>query len=72
MVISAEHEDKFSEFQGNFSIGAHRFIISRPADVSLLIDLAETLTGPDGALAGLIDVERVAATGASRGAAAVR
>ncbi len=41
--------------------------IYRPADVLRLIDYAETLTTDDGALAGMIDTDRIAVTGHSFG-----
>ncbi len=41
--------------------------IYRPADVLRLIDYTETLTADDGALAGVIDTERIAVTGHSFG-----
>lgn len=68
VVISGEHEDNFDVFQGDFSIDHHRFLISRPVDISLFIDFAETLTAADGAMESLIDLDRVAVTGMSRGA----
>lgn len=40
---------------------------SRPLDFQRMIDLAEQLTAPGGQLAGMIDTERIAATGISSG-----
>lgn len=44
-------------------------LVLRPQDVSRTLDYAETLTGPEGALAGVIDTDRVAAIGISYGGA---
>ncbi|NDJ75956.1 MAG: hypothetical protein GYB65_06830 [Chloroflexi bacterium] len=44
-------------------------LVLRPADVSHTLDYAEMLTGSDGALAGVIDTDRVAAIGMSYGGA---
>lgn len=67
VVISGQHEDTMAVFQGDFSIDHHRFLISRPGDITRFIDFAETLTGMGGDLEGLIDLDRVAVTGMSRG-----
>lgn len=71
VVISSDTEDNFGVFAGDYGIDAHRFLISRPKDASRLLDFAETLAADDGALAGMIDMERVAATGMSRGGSTV-
>lgn len=44
-------------------------LVLRPRDITQALDYAEVLTGPDGALAGLIDMDHVAAVGLSYGGA---
>lgn len=57
LAVDAEDNNATSELPYNASL------ISRPADVTRLIDYATVLTAPGGALAGVIDVERVAVVG---------
>ncbi len=44
-------------------------LVLRPHDITRTLDYAEALTGPEGALAGMIDMDRVAAVGLSYGGA---
>ncbi len=55
-LVNVEEEDAF--------VRAH---VSRPKDITRWINYAETLTAESGALAGLIDTERVAVSGDSSG-----
>ncbi|MCC7205917.1 MAG: hypothetical protein IT323_01335 [Anaerolineae bacterium] len=59
VVLATDHEDHARMD----SMDYERSVFSRPKDVSRLIDYAATLTAADGALAGLIDLEKVAAVG---------
>lgn len=44
-------------------------LVLRPHDITRALDYAEVLTGPEGALAGVIDTDRVATVGLSYGGA---
>jgi len=77
VVMAMQHSDTL---RGSFLASteeeqvavAQRMIDSlgqRPRDITQALDYAEVLTGPGGALAGLIDVDRVAAVGLSYGGA---
>lgn len=65
VVIAGDHQDNWGTLTGE----SHREnFVRRPQEVTREIDFAATLTAADGALAGLIDLERVAVTGHSFGA----
>ncbi|NDJ77128.1 MAG: hypothetical protein GYB65_12810 [Chloroflexi bacterium] len=70
VVITSDMEDNLGVFPGDYDTNSHRFLISRPQDASRLIDFAEVLAADDGALAGVIDLERVGISGMSRGGTA--
>jgi predicted dienelactone hydrolase len=56
-------EDAFAEFvEATFES-----MVMRPMDISQTIDYAEALTGPDGAMAGVIDMEHIGVIGYSFG-----
>lgn len=63
VVIAADHEDNWGTFPNEFSSS----VVSRPADLRRTLDYADALTATGGELAGLIDMERVAAGGYSLG-----
>lgn len=77
VVMAMQHSDSFrgsllaSTEEEQVAV-AQRMIdslVQRPRDITQALDYAEVLTGPEGALAGLIDVDRVAAVGLSYGGA---
>jgi predicted dienelactone hydrolase len=63
VVLAPEHNETFDQSLGGF----WKALIDRPADVRRTIDFAQTLTRPDGTLAGLIDMQKIAAVGHSYG-----
>ncbi len=62
VVIATDHEDA----PPISSMTAH-YELSRQWDISLLIDFAVELATPEGALAGMVDAERIGVTGYSAG-----
>lgn len=63
VVIAPDHEDNWGNLGGSTLASE----ISRSADLRRTLDFAEELTAPGGPLAGLIDMEHVAAAGYSFG-----
>ncbi len=63
VVMATDHEDNW----GTLFEPTYRTEVSRPRDMSRMIDLAEQLTASGDILAGLIDTEHVAAIGFSMG-----
>lgn len=63
VVVAGNHEDNW----GTFPAPNITSDISRPADVSAWIDFAEKQTAAGGALAGVIDIARIAVGGHSYG-----
>ncbi|MBZ0281958.1 MAG: hypothetical protein K8L97_14550 [Anaerolineae bacterium] len=63
VVIGPDHQ----EFTDETSSDLVRTTVDRPYAITHTIDYAATLTAPDGALAGLIDMERIAVAGQSYG-----
>jgi predicted dienelactone hydrolase len=63
VVIGPNHQ----EFTDETSSDLVRTTVDRPLAITHTIDYAATLTAPDGALAGLIDMERIAVAGQSYG-----
>lgn len=63
VVLAPEHNERYDS---NFS-DVWRASIDRPRDIKQTLDYAEQLTAPDGALAGLIDMQHVAVVGHSYG-----
>ena len=59
VVMATDHEDNF----GTLGEPTPLMEVSRPRDMSRMIDLAEALTATGGEMAGSIDTERVAAAG---------
>ena len=64
VVISADHEDNWSTL---FGPKPWQSEFRRPDEVRRELDFAETLTAPDGSLAGLIDLDHTAVAGWSFG-----
>jgi predicted dienelactone hydrolase len=62
VVIAPDHQESTDEASGFV-----RTTIVRPQAVTHSLDYAEALTAPDGVLAGMIDMERVAVAGHSYG-----
>lgn len=70
VVIAAEHvgNTPINRLDGDgFSANIIDAYAQRPQDIVALLDFAETLTAPNGALEGMIDMERVAVSGHSFG-----
>ncbi len=65
VVIAGDHEDNWGGLLGESESDNY---VLRPQEISHQIDFAMTLDADDGALAGLIDAERVGVTGHSFGA----
>ena len=65
VVIAGDHEDNWGGLLGESESDNY---VLRPQEISHQIDFAMTLGADDGALAGLIDAERVGVTGHSFGA----
>ncbi len=63
VVLAPEHDELFDESLSDL----WKALIDRPADVTQTLDFAEELTGSRGALADMIDMERVAVVGHSYG-----
>ena len=63
VVVGPDHQ----EFTDETSSDLVRTTVDRPYAITHTIDYAATLTAPDGALAGLIDMERIAVAGQSYG-----
>ncbi|MBK8136825.1 MAG: hypothetical protein IPK52_13470, partial [Chloroflexi bacterium] len=63
VVIGPDHQEFSDETSSDFV----RTTVDRPYAITHTIDYAATLTAPDGALVGLIDMERIAVTGQSYG-----
>lgn len=63
VVMAVVHEDNW----GTLFQSTYKSEISRPRDMVRLLDFAETVTAPQGELAGLIDMEHVAVAGQSLG-----
>jgi predicted dienelactone hydrolase len=59
VVIAPDHEDNWGNFGGPLESSE----ISRSADLRRTLDFAQELTAPGGPLAGLIDMDHVAAAG---------
>jgi predicted dienelactone hydrolase len=62
VVVAPDHPENSAETPAFV-----RTTIDRPEAVSRALDYAETLTAPDGALAGMIDMEHIAVAGQSYG-----
>jgi len=63
VVMAASHIDA----GGPPDVPIHHEMVRRPPEISWQIDFAETLTGSDEALEGMIDIDRVAVIGHSSG-----
>ncbi|HRW09996.1 MAG TPA: alpha/beta fold hydrolase, partial [Caldilineaceae bacterium] len=63
IVLAPDHPEQFDPTFGEM----WKTLIDRPAAVSRTLDYAEELTAPDGAIAGLIDMAKVAVVGHSYG-----
>ncbi len=63
VVIGPDHQ----EFTDDTSSDLVHTTVERPLAITRTIDYAATLTAPDGALAGLIDMDRIAVAGQSYG-----
>lgn len=63
VVLAPDHPEQFDPTFGDM----WRTLIDRPADVTRTLDFAEELSAPEGAMAGLIDMENVAVVGHSYG-----
>jgi predicted dienelactone hydrolase len=63
VVMSINYEDNM----GTWGQPLYPSLISRPADVTRQIDFAKTLTVEGGALAGMIDMDKIGVTGWSLG-----
>ncbi|MEO8392858.1 MAG: alpha/beta fold hydrolase [Chloroflexota bacterium] len=63
VVIAPDHKEIVDASSSDFP----RTTIVRPQTISRVLDYAATLTAPTGALAGMIDMERVAVAGQSYG-----
>ncbi|MBK8031310.1 MAG: hypothetical protein IPK17_17830 [Chloroflexi bacterium] len=63
VVVGPDHQ----EFTDETSSDLVRTTVDRPYAITHTIDYAATLTAPDGDLAGLIDMERIAVAGQSYG-----
>ncbi|MCC6974177.1 MAG: hypothetical protein IT322_09230 [Anaerolineae bacterium] len=67
VVVSVEHSDSntlmwFSDYDGMIA-GLSKSLFKRVEDVKSTLDFVETLTAKEGALTGMIDMERIVAAG---------
>jgi predicted dienelactone hydrolase len=63
VVLAPEHQEQYDPEYSDI----WRSSIDRPRDIKQVLDYAETLTAAGGAMAGMIDMERVAVAGHSYG-----
>ena len=63
IVLAPEHNETFDESLGGF----WKSIVDRPVDIRRTIDYAQQLTKPGAALAGMIDMKKIAVVGHSYG-----
>jgi predicted dienelactone hydrolase len=63
IVLAPEHHEAFEESLGGF----WKALVDRPVDISRTIDYAQQLTKPGAALAGMIDMNKIAVVGHSYG-----